>query len=364
MKAKKGEKTEFTWEEVEEHKHTYDCWIVVKGNVYDVTDFAPTHPGGRAIYSMGGRDASDVFTAFHEPRTWTRLKQFKIGTVTEPDAKSTPVIKEFREMRNKMVADGLFETSITYYAIKTLTTFLLSVAAAAVLHRFGSTFPGYMAAAFLLGLFLQQSGWLCHDFCHNQVFTNRKLNAAAGFLTGPVFQGFSVDWWKNKHNTHHAVPNEIDGDAPVDPDIDTLPFIAWDTEMLRDASPTTRAIIARQHYLIGPILLLARISWATQSFLTAIGLKDRAKWAEETGGILIHYACMMAIPLSAGYSVLGSIGFLTVAQLWGGWLLGYVFIQSHNAMQVAREQHGPLTKRPAPIPNANNGANYTTSHPP
>jgi hypothetical protein len=49
------EKTQFTWEEVEQHNTTDDCWIVIKGNVYDVTDFAPMHPGGRAIYTMGGR---------------------------------------------------------------------------------------------------------------------------------------------------------------------------------------------------------------------------------------------------------------------------------------------------------------------
>lgn len=334
MKAKKGEKTEFTWEEVEEHKHTYDCWIVVKGNVYDVTEFAPTHPGGRAIYSLGGRDATDVFAAFHEPRTWSRLKEFKIGTVTEPDAKTTAVIKDFREMRNKMVADGLFETSIAYYMWKTASTFGLYLAAGAVMSAYGNSTVGYLAAATLLGLFWQQSGWLCHDFCHNQVFKNRLYNRYFGFLSGPIFQGFSVDWWKNKHNTHHAVPNEKDGDTPVDPDIDTLPFIAWDTEMLRDASPAIRNIVSKQHILIGPILLLARISWATQSFLTAISLKDRAKWVEETGGILAHYALMMAIPLYAGYSLLGAVGFLTVAQLFSGVFLGFVFVQSHNAMEV------------------------------
>ncbi len=40
-------------------------------------------------------------------------------------------------------------------------------------------------------------------------------------------QGFSVDWWKSKHNTHHAAPNELadDGARVVDPDIDTLPLL-------------------------------------------------------------------------------------------------------------------------------------------
>lgn len=45
-------------------------------------------------------------------------------------------------------------------------------------------------------------------------------------------QGFSVDWWKSKHNVHHAAPNELDEyHQAVDPDIDTLPLLAWSSEM-------------------------------------------------------------------------------------------------------------------------------------
>ena len=28
-------------------------------------------------------------------------------------------------------------------------------------------------------------------------------------ITPRVMQGFSVAWWKDKHNTHHAAPNEV-----------------------------------------------------------------------------------------------------------------------------------------------------------
>lgn len=49
------DKSEFSMDEVVEHNTKQDCWIVIKGSVYDVTEFAPSHPGGQAIYSMGGR---------------------------------------------------------------------------------------------------------------------------------------------------------------------------------------------------------------------------------------------------------------------------------------------------------------------
>lgn len=40
-----------------------------------------------------------------------------------------------------------------------------------------------------------------------KVFKNRAYGDLAGVFWGNLMQGFSVGWWKNKHNTHHAVPN-------------------------------------------------------------------------------------------------------------------------------------------------------------
>ena len=82
-------------------------------------------------------------------------------------------------------------------------------------------------------------------------------------------QGFSTDWWKSKHNTHHAAPNELapgGGGVAVDPDIDTLPLLAWSEGML-DAlsSARVRRLLRAQHYYFVPIMMLARLAWAQQS---------------------------------------------------------------------------------------------------
>jgi fatty acid desaturase len=49
-------------------------------------------------------------------------------------------------------------------------------------------------------------------------------------LFGNLAQGFSVSWWKDKHNRHHAVPNVHGGPGGslfADPDVDTMPLLAW-----------------------------------------------------------------------------------------------------------------------------------------
>ena len=39
----------YTWEEVGKHIIPSDCWVVVGGEVYNVTDFLVEHPGGDEI---------------------------------------------------------------------------------------------------------------------------------------------------------------------------------------------------------------------------------------------------------------------------------------------------------------------------
>ncbi|KAJ9641664.1 hypothetical protein H2204_002726 [Knufia peltigerae] len=53
--------------EIQQHNKVDDIWIVVNGRVYDMTRFAPEHPGGvEIIYSYAGRDASQAYNEIHE----------------------------------------------------------------------------------------------------------------------------------------------------------------------------------------------------------------------------------------------------------------------------------------------------------
>lgn len=152
-----------------------------------------------------------------------------------------------------------------------------------------------------------------------------------------MFQGFSVDWWKSKHNTHHAVPNELDDTmGAMDPDIDTLPLLAWSTDMLDGVSDVAhRAIIRVQHYLLFPVLILARLSWAQQSLFHAFKItnsKPAAGWVEFVL-ILLHYGWSFGLAFVA-LPPLKAVLYLVLAQFLSGFMLSMSFIQSHNGMEV------------------------------
>jgi len=58
---------EYTLEEIAKHNTEKDCWVIVNGQVLDVTDFLKDHPGGKkAIMIYAGRDATEEFNMLHK----------------------------------------------------------------------------------------------------------------------------------------------------------------------------------------------------------------------------------------------------------------------------------------------------------
>jgi len=59
---------EYTLADVGRHNTEKDCWVVVNGEVLDVTSFLKDHPGGKqAILLFAGKDASAEFNMLHKP---------------------------------------------------------------------------------------------------------------------------------------------------------------------------------------------------------------------------------------------------------------------------------------------------------
>lgn len=145
----------YTVAEVAKHNVPSDCWLMIKGKVYDVTGWGEEHPGGKVIYTYGGevrparrnrgwlgggpvcrpssslsplqrfddafgarlpQDATDVFSAFHGQSTWLMLRDRLVGTCI--DAKEEGLVKDFRELRAKMQQERMFECSPLYYVFK------------------------------------------------------------------------------------------------------------------------------------------------------------------------------------------------------------------------------------------------------
>lgn len=65
-------------------------WIVIDGNVFDITEYRKTHPGGqRLLDTLAGTDATDVTTAVHKlSMVLTMLRTYYVGKLGKTDTQS------------------------------------------------------------------------------------------------------------------------------------------------------------------------------------------------------------------------------------------------------------------------------------
>ncbi|KAG0573811.1 hypothetical protein KC19_VG211200 [Ceratodon purpureus] len=324
----------YSLKDVASHDMPQDCWIIIKEKVYDVSTFAEQHPGGTVINTYFGRDATDVFSTFHASTSWKILQNFYIGNLVREEP-TLELLKEYRELRALFLREQLFKSSKSYYLFKTLINVSIVATSIAIISLYKS-YRAVLLSASLMGLFIQQCGWLSHDFLHHQVFETRWLNDVVGYVVGNVVLGFSVSWWKTKHNLHHAAPNECDQKyTPIDEDIDTLPIIAWSKDLLATVeSKTMLRVLQYQHLFFLVLLTFARASWLFWS--AAFTLRPELTLGEkllERGTMALHYIWFnsVAFYLLPGWK---PVVWMVVSELMSGFLLGYVFVLSHNGMEV------------------------------
>ncbi|KAL3472741.1 FMN-dependent dehydrogenase-domain-containing protein, partial [Aspergillus californicus] len=81
----------FRLSDIQHHKSDSDCWIAIHGNVYDVTGFLASHPGGKAIILQhAGTDATTAFQYVHPPELLDEhLSSSQLLGGLEPTAQST-----------------------------------------------------------------------------------------------------------------------------------------------------------------------------------------------------------------------------------------------------------------------------------
>jgi L-lactate dehydrogenase (cytochrome) len=99
-----------TGEEIAKHNSREDCWVIVQGKAYDVTEFLPEHPGGpKIILKYAGKDATSEYEPIHPPDTLDKfldkskhLGEVDMQTVEQEEQEFDPEEAERQERIKRM----------------------------------------------------------------------------------------------------------------------------------------------------------------------------------------------------------------------------------------------------------------------
>jgi uncharacterized protein with NAD-binding domain and iron-sulfur cluster len=112
----------YTVEEVAKHNTIDDLWTYYKGDVYNLTEWIPKHPGGRIIIKAGGKDMEQVWKEIglewhmKNPRVIKELEKYKIGTL---DTKTLETLENVQVVST--VYDNLSKHKISFYLLNDRT---------------------------------------------------------------------------------------------------------------------------------------------------------------------------------------------------------------------------------------------------
>eukprot|EP01118_Nematostelium_gracile_P009367 TRINITY_DN3148_c0_g1_i1.p1 TRINITY_DN3148_c0_g1~~TRINITY_DN3148_c0_g1_i1.p1 ORF type:complete len:448 (+),score=87.19 TRINITY_DN3148_c0_g1_i1:72-1415(+) len=220
-----------TWDELAKHNVANDCWFVVRGKVYNVTSWIPKHPGGSdTIVLNGGRDATQLFEAYHPIKIYSMLNPYYVGDIQydgdhphfPPMSKFYITLKEKLEnyfATNKINPRAYWEMifrSVLLVSLSLLFHYNAVVSSSALL-SFGYAILAGIVYALICFMPVHEGS---HASTSNSPFLWLLLGSVHDFVNGSSF----YNWCHQHFLGHHPFTNVTTGDTAhdaIDPDIYT-----------------------------------------------------------------------------------------------------------------------------------------------
>jgi len=231
---------------------------------------------------------------------------------------------EFAELLRRVREAGLLERRYGYYTVKIALTAALLAVAVGLFVVLGDTWWQLATAAFLAVVFVQ-IGFVGHDAGHRQILRRGRASDLLGILHANALIGLSYGWWVDKHNRHHAHPNQVGRDPDVG--AGALVFTRGQAFARRGIG---RVAARYQVWYFFPLLTLEALNLHAGSIRALLRRRDRAGLLE-AGLLVLHiaaYVTALALLLSTGRA----LAFAAVNQAVFGVYLGCAFAPNHKGM--------------------------------
>ncbi len=179
-----------------------------------------------------------------------------------------------------------------------------------------------------LGVLSTQFGFLGHDAAHRQIFRSAAWNEWTSRVLAGVFAGLSYGWWRDKHNRHHAAPNQEGKDPDIGPGL-----LAFTASAAAGRSGVSRWVLERQGWLFFPLLTLEGLNLHIASVRTLLrpgSVRHQRVEATLVIARLVAFVVVLLLVLPLGKAS----AFLGLELACFGLCLGASFAPNHKGMPI------------------------------
>lgn len=235
----------------------------------------------------------------------------------------------YAALKKRVKEKGLLESQSGYLIKRAIVNFVMFALSLTILFATDIVWIQLLNALFLSFIFVQ-FGFIAHDVGHRQAFRKLPMVNLYGLVHAPLLLGMSFGWWLDKHNKHHAQPNEQD----MDPDID-FPIIAFSEKDAMEKRGLSRWTVKNQAYLFPFLVMFESLSLRIGSIEFLLTRQWKHRWLEAFL-MLLHFVWFLGLVFTAlplGTAIL----FVLVQQAFFGLYLASVFAPNHKGMLIVDE---------------------------
>jgi len=212
-----------TWDELNKHNVSTDCWLAVRGKVYDVTSWVSKHPGGEdPLVLNGGRDATQLFEAYHPTKVYQYLTKYYVGEIkADEEHPAFPPMSDFYLNLKKKIEDYFATKKMSpRYAPEMLVRSFLLVTAAFMLHYYAIFAPNLLTSLILACMLGFVTALICFMPVHEGSHASTTENPLVWRLLGATHDwvnGASYYTWLHQHFLgHHPYTNVTNSNQELD----------------------------------------------------------------------------------------------------------------------------------------------------
>jgi fatty acid desaturase len=251
-----------------------------------------------------------------------------ISAAVQPKISFLDGARIYEKLRRNVMEAGILNRSYVYYAFMGTGFLTAIISTAYALYAIHNLFL-FVIFGVIFAFCLGQIGGFMHDAGHRAIFKSTKMNDIVGGICASILF-FNYRAWKQKHNAHHAHPNQED----TDPDVE-LPLFAFTQKRFNSKKGISRFVQRYQAYLYLPMSMLLAYSMQFKSSIKYFIVEIKKGFRPGIIPEMIVFAVFFFIWYVLPFLVLGiskGILLIIVVPVCIGFYMANIFAPNHKGM--------------------------------